>query len=126
PEERARSFPAKPVAARAAIVAAGPIANFLLAIAIFAATVFFFGKPVLSPRVDQVVAGSAAERAGLKPGDLVLEIDKQPIIGFNDMQRAISVRPNETVELTVERAGSVLTIPVTPALVENTTPLGKQ
>lgn len=126
PEERARSFPAKPVAARAAIVAAGPIANFLLAIFIFAATVFVFGKPVLTPRVDQIVAGGAAERAGLKPGDLVLEIDGQPITGFNDMQRAISVRPGETVSLTVERASTILTIPVTPALVETSTPLGKQ
>jgi len=126
PEERARSFPAQSVGERAAIVAAGPIANFLLAILIFAGTVFFFGKPVLTPRVDQVVAGSAAERAGLKSGDLVLEIDGQAITSFNDMQRVISVRPGETVSVTIERAGAALTLPVTPALVETDSPLGKQ
>lgn len=125
-EERARSFPAQSIAERAAVVAAGPIANFLLAIAIFAATVFFFGKQILIPRIDQVVAGSAAERAGLRSGDLVTAVDGQPIGSFSDMQRVISVRPNEVVSVTIERAGAILTVPVTPALVENSTPLGKQ
>jgi regulator of sigma E protease len=126
PQERARSFPAQSIGERAAIVAAGPIANFLLAIFIFAATVFVFGKQVLIPRVDQVRAGSAAERAGLQAGDLVVAIDGQPIGSFSDMQRVISVRPNEVVSVIVERAGAKLTIPVTPALVETTSPLGKQ
>jgi regulator of sigma E protease len=126
PQERARSFPAQSIGERAAIVAAGPIANFLLAIFIFAATVFLLGKQVLIPRVDQVRAGSAAERAGLQAGDLVVAIDGQPIGSFSDMQRVISVRPNEVVSVTVERAGAKLTIPVTPALVETTSPLGKQ
>lgn len=125
-EERARSFPAQSIGERAAIVAAGPIANFLLAIFIFAATVFVFGKQVLIPRVDQIVAGSAAERAGLRQGDLVTAIDGQPIASFNDMQRAISVRPNEVVSVTVSRDGATLTLPVTPTLVETSTPMGKQ
>lgn len=126
PEERARSFPAQSIGERAAIVAAGPIANFLLAILIFAGTVFIFGKPVLSPRIDQIVAGSAAERAGLRPGDLVVEIDGQKIASFNDMQRIISVRPNEAVPVTVERSGALVTLPVTPVLVESSSKLGKQ
>ncbi|AOO82454.1 RIP metalloprotease RseP [Bosea vaviloviae] len=126
PQERVRSFPAQSIGERAAIVAAGPIANFLLAIFIFTATVFLFGKQVLIPRIDQVVAGGAAERAGLQAGDLVVAIDGQPMGSFSDMQRVISVRPNEVVSVTVERAGAKLTIPVTPALVETTSPLGKQ
>jgi regulator of sigma E protease len=124
--QRERSFPAQSIGERAAIVAAGPIANFLLAIVIFAASVYFFGKPVLTPRVDQVVAGSAAERGGLLAGDLVLSIDGRPIGSFADMQRAISVRPNETLSMVVERAGATVTLPVTPALVEQSTPVGKQ
>lgn len=124
--QRERSFPAQSIGERAAIVAAGPIANFLLAILIFASTVYFFGKPVLAPRVEQVVAGSAAERGGLRPGDLVLSIDGRPIASFAEMQRAISVRPNETLSMAVERAGGTLTLPVTPALVEQSSPLGKQ
>jgi len=124
--QRERSFPSQSIAERAAIVAAGPIANFLLAILIFGSTVYFFGKQVLTPRVDQVVAGSAAERGGLLAGDLVLSIDGQPIGSFADMQRAISVRPNETLSIVVERASGTVTLPVTPALVEQNTPVGKQ
>ncbi|SEF90232.1 RIP metalloprotease RseP [Bosea lathyri] len=126
PRERERSFPAQSIGERAAIVAAGPIANFLLAIFIFAATVFVFGKQVLIPRIDQVVAGSAAERAGLRAGDLVVAIEGHPIGSFADMQRVISVRPNETLAVTVERAGGSVTLPVTPDLVETTSPIGKQ
>lgn len=124
--QRERSFPAQSIGERAAIVAAGPIANFLLAILIFGATVYIFGKPVLAPRIDQVVAGSAAERGGLLAGDLVVSIDGHPIGSFADMQRAISVRPNETLSVVVERASGTVTLPVTPALVEQTTPVGKQ
>ncbi|MBX9910725.1 MAG: RIP metalloprotease RseP [Beijerinckiaceae bacterium] len=124
--ERARTFPAQSIGERAAIVAAGPIANFLLAIVIFAGTVFFFGKQVLTPRVEQVVAGSAAERGGIRAGDLILSIDGSPIRSFNDMQRAVSGRPDEVLQITVEREGGRVTLPVTPSLVETATPLGKQ
>ncbi len=126
PQERARSFPAQSIGERAAIVAAGPIANFLLAILIFAGSAFIFGKQVLTPRVDAVVAGSAAERAGLLPGDLVVAIDGQPIHSFSDMQRIVSTRPEETLSITLARGADTVTLPVTPALVEMDSPLGKQ
>ena len=126
PSERVRSFSAQSLPERAAIVAAGPIANFLLAIAIFAGSVYVFGKPVLAPRVEQVVAGSAAERSGLRSGDLVLSIDGRAIESFGDMQRMVSVRPGEAIELVVDRAGSPVTLSVTPDLVEHSTRLGKQ
>ncbi|TAJ31013.1 RIP metalloprotease RseP [Bosea sp. (in: a-proteobacteria)] len=125
-QERERSFPAQSIGERAAIVAAGPIANFILAIAIFAASAFIFGKPVLSPRVDSLVAGGAAEQAGLKPGDLVVAIDGHEIHSFADMQRIVSMRPGERIELTVTRAGSDVTLSVTPALAEVSSPIGKQ
>lgn len=126
PQQRERTFPAQSLGERSAIVAAGPIANFLLAILIFGATAYVFGKPVLAPRVDQVVAGSAAERGGLKPGDLVVSIDGRPIGSFADMQRVISTRPNEILSVVVERVGALVTLPVTPALVEQASPVGKQ
>lgn len=126
PEQRARTFPAQSIGERAAIVAAGPIANFILAILIFAGTVYAFGRPVLAPRVDQVVAGSAAERAGLRTGDLVVSIDGRAIRSFSDMQREVSIRPNETLSIVVERTGGAVTLPVTPDLVETSSALGKQ
>lgn len=125
-QERARSFPAQSLGERAAIVAAGPIANFLLAILIFAGSAFFFGKQVLIPRVDAVVAGSAAEKAGLKAGDIVIAIDGQRVTSFSDMQRIVSTRPDERLEVQVERDGGTVTLPVTPALTEMKTQLGIQ
>ncbi|WP_306226245.1 RIP metalloprotease RseP [Bosea beijingensis] len=126
PQERARTFPAQSLGERAAIVAAGPMANFLLAIVIFAGSAFFFGKQVLIPRVDAVVAGSAAEKAGLKAGDIVIAIDGQKVTSFSDMQRIVSIRPEERLEVSIERDGGTVTLPVTPALTEMKTQLGTQ
>jgi len=92
-EERSKSLPAQPVWARALIVAAGPLANFLLAIVVFAATAYVNGKPFLTPRIDHVEAGSVAEAAGFKAGDVILKIDGQSIQGFSELQLAVSTRP---------------------------------
>src|SRR5688572_14408201 len=85
PDERQHSFFHKPVRQRAAIVAAGPIANFILAIAIFAVIFTIYGKQSSSARVDTVQAGSAAAEAGFRPGDVVLAIDGRSVGSFTDM-----------------------------------------
>ena len=76
---------------RALVVAAGPIANFALAIAIFAIIFMTVGKQTTSARVDTVQAGSAAQTAGFQPGDLVLTINGEKIESFSDMQRIVSI-----------------------------------
>ncbi len=81
---------------------------------------------MLIPRVDAVVAGSAAERAGLKAGDIVIAIDGQKVASFSDMQRIVSTRPEERLEVSIERDGGTVTLPVTPALTEMKTQLGTQ
>jgi len=113
-EERAGAFQTKPVSRRAAIVAAGPIANFLLAIAIFALLFGLFGRPEISPRVDAIQPDSAAQAAGLMEGDLVLAIDGQPIQTFAEMQRIVSVSAGEQLAMLVDRGGQQLTVEVTP------------
>ncbi|WP_186395149.1 RIP metalloprotease RseP [Stappia sp. TSB10GB4] len=113
-EERAGAFQTKPVSRRAAIVAAGPIANFLLAIAIFALLFGLFGRPEISPRVDAVQPDSAAQEAGLAEGDLVLAIDGQPIQTFAEMQRIVSVSAGEQLTMLVDRGGLQVAIEVTP------------
>jgi regulator of sigma E protease len=124
--ERAVSFHHKSVARRTAIVAAGPIANFLLAIAIFSGITYFSGRQILSPRIDAIQPGSAAERAGFKPGDLVLSINGRAISSFTDMQRIISASADDTLTVRVERQGQELTIDAVPDLRETNTPFGKQ
>ena len=118
-EERRHSFIHQPVARRAAIVVAGPLANFLLAIAIFAALFMIFGKPSTSPRVDAVQPGSAAEAAGFKPGDMVLTIDGRPIESFPDMQQVVSTSAGETLTFEVDRGGVKVTLNATPTLRES-------
>src|ERR1700728_3849950 len=88
--ERSQSFVFQSVPKRAAIVVAGPLANFVLAIVIFAAVFMLYGKPTMSARVDSVQADSAAAAAGFQPGDLVVSIDGKAIADFADMQRVVS------------------------------------
>src|SRR6184192_3013523 len=102
-EERAGSFHHKKVGPRAAIVAAGPIANFLLAIVIFTCLFTFFGKPSTTARVDQIEAGSAAARAGFQVGDVVTTINGKAIGSFSDMQRVVGIRAGDTLTFTVKR-----------------------
>src|SRR5208283_4268359 len=113
--EKAQSFVFQPVAKRAAIVAAGPIANFLLAIVIFAGIFMLYGKQTMSARVDAVQPDSAAAAAGFQTGDVVLSIDGQVIDNFTDMQRIVSENAGTTLDIKIERGGSQLTLKATPA-----------
>ena len=123
-EERDLSFHHKKVGSRAAIVAAGPIANFLLAIVIFACMFTFFGKPNTSARVDKIEANSAAAAAGFQTGDVVTAIDGSKIETFSDMQRIVSGRAGERLTFTVKRGEASLQLQGTPELREVKDPFG--
>ncbi len=116
--EKKDSFVNQPVASRAAVVAAGPIANFVLAVAIFAGIFMVIGKQTATARVDTVQAGSAAEAAGFKPGDLVVAINSDKIDSFSDMQRIVSVSSGEPLKIVVERNGQPVSLTATPQLKE--------
>jgi regulator of sigma E protease len=116
--DRARSFFFQPVYKRAAIVAAGPIANFVLAIVIFATVFALYGKQTMSARVDAVQADSAAAAAGFQPGDLVVSIDGHAIGDFEDMQRIVSESAGSQLDIKIDRKGAVLDLKATPALKE--------
>ena len=126
PAERAVSFHHQAVGKRAAIVAAGPVANFLLAILVFAGIAFIGGRSVLAPRIEVVQAGSAAERAGFQPGDLVRSINGRTIASFADMQRIISASAGDALSVAVDRGGAPVTLSATPDIRETETPFGKQ
>jgi regulator of sigma E protease len=116
--EKNDSFQFKPVGSRAAVVAAGPIANFILAIAIFAIVFMTVGKQTTTARVDAIQPNSAAQAAGFQPGDLVLAINGNPIANFSEMQRIVSISAGEPIRVEVERGGVPVTLNATPELKE--------
>ena len=124
PEERAHSFRGKSLGQRAAIVAAGPIANFVLAIVIFTVIFGIFGERITAAKVDIVTPGSAAERAGFMPGDKVLSIDGQAIESFGEMQRIVGTSPDQPLHFVVERQGKTIDITATPERKEITDNFG--
>lgn len=116
--ERKESFHHQSVAKRAAIVAAGPIANFLLAIVIFAGIFMLHGRQSTTARVDSVQPDSAAAAAGFLAGDVITTINGRPIATFSDMQRVVSVSAGQPLEIGVDRNGMRLILQATPALRE--------
>jgi regulator of sigma E protease len=116
--DRRESFFHQPVGKRAAIVAAGPIANFILAVVIFAAVFTFYGKQASPARVDTVQEGSAAQAAGFQPGDLIVSINGKKIETFTDMQRLVSTSAGEPLVIEVDRGGVRATLRATPKLTE--------
>jgi len=124
PEERKQSFQGKSLGQRAAVVAAGPIANFILAILIFTAIFALFGERITAANVDIVNPGSAAERAGFLPGDRVISIDGQAIESFSEMQRIVGMSPDQPLHFLVDRSGKTVEITATPERKEITDHFG--
>jgi regulator of sigma E protease len=125
-DERDRTFTGAKLWKRAATVAAGPIANFLLAIVILAGIFTAYGKYITDPVVAQVTENSAAAAAGIIPGDLLLSIDGNTINTFDDIQRYVSIRPSVPMTLTVRRQGQEVNVPLTPKLTEITDRFGNK
>lgn len=120
--ERAKNEPGnfhgKPLWQRAAVVAAGPIANFILAIFIFAAAFMTVGAPVMEPRVDEVMQGSAAEQAGIRKGDVIVSIDGREIASFSEIQQSVITRAGEELNVVIDRNGERIDLVLTPTLRE--------
>ncbi len=123
-EERSGSYHDKPLAQRAAVTVAGPIANFLLAIVIFAFMFTFIGQRQTLPIVDAVSVGSAAEVAGFKAGDRVISIDDELIESFGAMQRIVSTSADQLLNIIVNRSGAEIALKATPRKQETTDVFG--
>ncbi|MBK8456813.1 MAG: RIP metalloprotease RseP [Phyllobacteriaceae bacterium] len=122
--ERAVAFHTQPVWKRAATVFAGPFANFLLTIAVFAVMFAIYGKFVSEPTVAQVVPDSPAAMAGLQPGDRFVSVDGVKVESFVDVQRLVSGRAGEPLVFVLDRGGQQITVTLTPEVREQTDPLG--
>ena len=113
-----QTFAEKSVGRRAWVVAAGPLANFLLAAVLLAATYAISGRPDTAPVVTAVQPGSAAERAGLAPGDRIVAIDGRAIRRFEDVQAIVRLRPEQTLSVVIERDGQSVVLSAAPDLRE--------
>ena len=111
PEDRGRAFHHRPVWQRFLIVLAGPMANFILAIAIFAAFFAVLGVPRTANVVTAIQPGGAAQSAGVRTGDRILSIDGRATPTFEDISQIVILRPGADVALTVERDGVQRMVP---------------
>jgi regulator of sigma E protease len=124
--ERNVAFPLKPLYQRALIVAAGPVANFVLAIVILAAFLMVFGTYVAAPLISRVLPGSAAAAAGFHPGDRIVSINGNKIDTFDQIRGLVWDHAGETLAVTVSRAGKALALRVTPRSTLQNLPGGAQ
>jgi regulator of sigma E protease len=115
--EKAVSFHHKRLSQRIAVVAAGPIANFVLAVALLTVIVAVRGQQYSPPVIGEVRANTAAEAAGIKPGDTVVSIDGEQIDRFEMIQRIIELNTGTTIEIVVKRGGQMLNLRATPRMV---------
>jgi len=116
--DRAVSFHHKSLPQRAAIVLAGPMANFIFAILVYAALFMSVGQSFSPPVVGGIIAGSAAEQAGLRVGDRITSLDGKEIRSFTDMRTYVALRAETPIQVGLLRDTQPLTVTVTPARVD--------
>src|SRR6185437_9256216 len=97
--EREVAFHHKRLPQRAAVVAAGPVANFVFAIIALAGLFMTVGQPFTPPRIGTVQQGSAAEAAGVKAGDTIVSMDGEKIDRFEDVQRIVRLDPGQPLSM---------------------------
>lgn len=113
PEERARCFQFKPLWQRALIVLAGPLANWLVTVAIFAAFNLAYGQVSTTPVISAFAAKSPAREAGLKVGDRITAIDSQSVTEFREISERVLPNPGDRVTVSVLRQGHPLSVTLT-------------
>jgi regulator of sigma E protease len=126
PEERAKTFLGAKLWKRAATVAAGPIANFLLSIFILTMIFMTVGRYVMDPVVTGVEKESPAAVAGVQKGDLILAADGWSIETFDDLVRYVTARPDIPIVLTVKRADKNISLRVVPKVMKREDPFGNK
>lgn len=113
-EMRAGAFSERTVAQRFAIVVAGPLANFLLSIVLFAGVFMLVGQSRTVPEATVVHEGSAAERGGMLPGDVIVAIDGDPVDAFDELRFAVGTSPGVPMEFEIERGNERLFLEIVP------------
>jgi len=118
-EERAVSFHHKPLAARAAVIAAGPMANFLFTIVVLTGMFATVGQRYTPPNIGLVQPDSAAAEAGVMQGDVFVSIDGQAVNRFEDVQQAVRLNTGTPMIVVIRRDGTDIPLTITPRMTEN-------
>ena len=125
-EERKKLFILKPLYQRSLIVAAGPIANFILAIVIFLFIYMFVGKDFTPAVINEVQKDSPAEVAGLMKNDVILEIDGTEVKSILDVSKLITMSTSDFIDFKVSRYDQDVLLKVKPNIVETEDNLGNK
>lgn len=116
----------KPTWQRAAVVAAGPIANFILAVVIFTGFFMIRGETTIDPVVGVVQEGSVAEAAGIEVGDRILTISGRKVESFSELAMLISMSADTEIEVVVERNGEEIALKASPQRVKTEDDFGNK
>lgn len=125
PEEIPRAFTSKSLPARMAVIVAGPLSNYLLAIVLICGA-YVAGWPVLVSDVGKVIDGTPAMEAGFKAGDQVVAVNGAPVWRWEDMRTIIAKSAGQKLTVTVERDGGRTDLTVTPKLSDQKDMLGEE
>ena len=125
-EDQEKLFALKPLYQRALIVAAGPFANFLLAIAIFFSVYTFIGKDFTPAVINEVQKDSPAMSAGLKNDDIIVSIDGNKVKSIMEVSKFIMMSTDEFIDFTVNRSNQILTLKVKPNIIASEDNLGNK
>ena len=125
-EDQKKLFVLKPLYQRAIIVAAGPFANFLLAIVIFLSIYMFIGKDFTPAMINEVQNESPAQVAGLKKNDVILEIDGNKVKSILDVSKLIMMSTSEFIDFKVSRFDNELILKVKPNVVDGEDNMGNK
>lgn len=123
-EDRKKLFILKPLYQRSIVVAAGPLANFVLAILIFAIINMFVGKDFTPAVVDEVKDNSPAFIAGMKKSDKIISIDNKKVESILEVSTFINISTSETIEFLVLRNDQKISLFIKPNLVDTKDSLG--
>jgi regulator of sigma E protease len=119
-KEEKRAFLHQSVPKRMAIIVAGSLANLLLAVFVFSILYLAVGIPQSSPVVGTVMEESPAQKAGMRPGDLILNVNDEKITQWDDLPEAIQTSGGRAIQLTIKRGKEIIAMRVTPQVVTDT------
>jgi len=123
-EDRKKLFILKPLYQRSIIVAAGPIANFILALIIFLFINMYTGKDMTPAIISEVQENSPASMSGIKKGDQIISIDNRNVESIKEVSTFINISTADEIEFLLLRNDTQISVLIKPNLVPGKDSLG--